>query len=64
MNQFNTAPLFPEALVFPDIDAVTLAREETGYRSARGMLAGQGAWQEYLRKFLPTTSGQRDARMS
>ncbi len=53
MTQMNAAPLFPETVIFPDVDAATLAREETVTRSARAFLAGRGAWQDYLRKTLP-----------
>ncbi len=64
MNQQNAAPLFPETIVFPDVDATTLAHEETGYRSARAVLKERGAWQTYLRKFLPPSNRHSETRRS
>jgi hypothetical protein len=64
MNQQNAAPRFPDAIVFPDVDAATLSREETGYRTARAMVQDGGAWQDYLRKFLPQTGRQGEIRPS
>ncbi len=53
MSQQDAAPLFPEAVVFPDVDAATLAREEMAALSTRTLLDGRHAWQDYLRKTLP-----------
>ncbi len=53
MSQQDAAPLFPETVIFPDVDAATLAREEATILSARTLLDGRSTWQDYLRKTLP-----------
>ncbi len=57
MSQMNAAPLFPASVVFPDVDAVTLAREEAQAKLSRAVFAG-GAWHTYLRKTLPPLGQQ------
>ena len=49
----DAAPLFPDLIVFPDVDDATLAREEPSARTARAVLLGGGTWSAYLTKLLP-----------
>ena len=63
MRRYDAAPAFPAALVFPDVDDATLAREEPTLRSARAALVGDGAWHEYLRKVLPPMARQPQLRV-
>ena len=58
MNEMNAAPLFPQALVFPDVDPAVLAREDESVASGQD-LEGSGAWQRYLTR---TLSPLRDMR--
>ena len=53
MRPTDTAPIFPQAIRFPDVDAATLAREDGTLHSARGGMATGGSWQDFLRKLLP-----------
>ena len=64
MNQQNSATLFPDTIVFPDVDPDTLAREESGYRTARAMLTERAAWPDDLRKVLPPGSRVGEQRTS
>jgi hypothetical protein len=48
MSEVNAAPLFPQKLVFQDVDAAVLAREEHNAAQPRS-----GAWQTYLQRRLP-----------
>lgn len=53
MSQTDITPRFYESIVFPDIDAATLAREDEKTSTP------QGAWETYLRKFLPSAPQKR-----
>jgi hypothetical protein len=52
----DIAPRFDHAIVFPDVDAATLAREENNPSLTRAIQNQNGAWQDYLRKVLPPTT--------
>lgn len=52
MRNFETALGFPTELMFPDVDATTLAREDIAYKPQRAMQGGTGAWHDYVRKVL------------
>ena len=54
MCQADVTPRFDQSIVFPDIDAATLARENE--KSASVPDTTGGAWQTYLRKVLPPGS--------
>ena len=51
MCQADVTPRFDQSIVFPDIDAATLARENE--KTASVPAAAANAWQTYLRKVLP-----------
>lgn len=53
MHQSDATPVSPEEIVFQDVDAATLAREDAMLNPARAFLGGTGAWHDYLRKVLP-----------
>lgn len=53
MAKPTLAPAFPQPVVFPDVDAATLAVEDFGFIVARAGTEGVGAWHDYLRKVLP-----------
>jgi hypothetical protein len=62
MCQAEFAPRFDQSIVFPDIDAATLARETAVHDTKDG----DSAWQLYLRKVLPpvpTSRGQAALRV-
>lgn len=59
MHQTNATPLFPAPISFPDIDPATLALEEANDRLAHAAL--EGAWADYLRKFLPILSARQNS---
>lgn len=44
----DITPRFDQSIVFPDVDAATLARE-----SAMARTMNASPWQDYLRKVLP-----------
>ncbi len=48
MCQADITPCFDHSIVFPDVDAATLARE-----SAASLVSPASPWQAYLRKVLP-----------
>lgn len=48
MYHADITPRFDQSIVFPDVDAATLARE-----SAMSRMMGASPWQDYLRKVLP-----------
>lgn len=48
MCQTDITPRFEQSIVFPDVDAATLAHESNVSR-----LMGASPWQIYLRKVLP-----------
>lgn len=52
MCQADATPRFDQSIVFPDIDADTLARENEKMR-APWPEPQPDAWQSYLRKVLP-----------
>jgi len=51
MNEMNAAPLFPQPVVFPDVDPAVLAREDEPVAVGQE-LEGSGAWQLYLTRTL------------
>jgi len=53
MRPTDAAPIFPQAIRFPDVDAATIAHEDGRLHSARGIMTAGGSWQEFLRKLLP-----------
>jgi hypothetical protein len=54
MCQADITPRFDQSIVFPDIDAATLARESAMARSM-----GVSPWQDYLSKVLPPVPAAR-----
>ena len=52
----DLAPRFDTSIVFPDVDAATLARENEKAVAAKEPL---GAWQSYMRKVLPPVPQHR-----
>lgn len=48
MCHAEITPRFDQSIVFPDVDAGTLARED-----AMGRTTAVSLWQDYLRKVLP-----------
>jgi hypothetical protein len=61
MRETNAAPLFPRPVVFPDVDAAVLAREE-GVAAVSPKGAVSGAWQSYLRRTLPLPQAGESVR--
>jgi hypothetical protein len=57
MCQADVTPRFDQSIVFPDIDAATLARENALHDAKDG----GSAWQLYLRKVLPPVPPSRRA---
>ena len=56
MCQSEITPGFDQSIVFPDIDAATLAREDASVLAreiARHRPTTMSPWQDYLRKVLP-----------
>jgi hypothetical protein len=53
----DLAPRFDASIVFPDIDAATLARENE--KSIAAKEPEQSAWQSYMRKVLPPVPQHR-----
>ena len=60
MHQAPDTRLFSSALIFQDVDAETLAREDVTQRSIRAGLTTPGTWHAYLRKMLPPVSQRPD----
>ena len=56
--QADATPRFDQSIVFPDIDADTLARENEKMM-APAPEAQPDAWQTYLRKVLPPVPKHR-----
>ncbi len=52
MREINAAPSFSKPVVFPDVDAAVLAREESSPQVVRPQ-ASSGAWTNYLWRTLP-----------
>ena len=46
MQQRDIAPAFPQAIFFEDVDAETIAAEDSNVRTP-------GSWIAYMRKMLP-----------
>ncbi len=65
MAKPDAAPIFPETIVFPDVDAETLAREDWSPRR-RKPERPVDSWSEYLRKVLPPLqrSNKRESLLS
>eukprot|EP01037_Dinobryon_pediforme_P012014 gene12015-12104_t len=59
MRNADVTPRFDQSIVFPDIDAATLARE-SAMQDARD---SGSAWQLYLRKVLPPVPAHRGLRV-
>jgi hypothetical protein len=62
MRPTDAAPIFPQAIRFPEVDATTLAREDGTLHSARGIRAAGGSWQDFLRKLLPPIAENAEMR--
>ena len=56
MRPIDAAPTFQKDIVFPDVDAATLAREDGMIVHSRVVMSGTGAWGDYLRKVLAPTN--------
>ncbi len=48
MRQTDIAPAFAQAITFPDVDAATIAAEDSPRRAS-----ASGAWDSYMHKILP-----------
>ncbi len=53
MSQTDAAPCFNASLIFPDVDAATLAREDIGVHLLGTTTMAPDAWRDYLRRVLP-----------
>jgi hypothetical protein len=63
MSEVNAAPLFPQPVVFPDVDAAILAREDCPLPADR-QPARSGAWQNYMLRTLPPRVSTKSATAS